>query len=113
MIHSHTTFCTCEFCTAGPMSKSRQKRVEVLDKDLQEGVGNPWPIESLEEGGGQAMKHMDYNEFFKQHGDCIIYGHEDMVSFTTEELYQAIKARLKVEWEFAQWGSKFCQPNSR
>lgn len=31
--------------------------------------------------------------------DCLIYGHEDMVNFTTEELYQAIKARLQDEIE--------------
>ncbi len=42
---------------------------------------------------------MDYKEFFRQHQNCIIYGHEDMVHFTTEELYQAIKTRLKAEIE--------------
>mgnify|MGYP003393032480 CR=1 FL=1 len=42
---------------------------------------------------------MDFNEFFKQHKDCLIYGHEDMVNFTTEELYHAIKARLMAEIE--------------
>jgi len=41
---------------------------------------------------------MDYKEFFKQHKDCIIYGHEDMVHFTTEEFYQAIKERLVDEF---------------
>ena len=38
---------------------------------------------------------MNHVEFFNQYQNCIIYGHEDMVNFTTEELYQAIKARLE------------------
>ena len=37
---------------------------------------------------------MDYKEFFKQHKNCLIYGHEDMVNFNVEEFFQAIKERL-------------------
>jgi len=37
---------------------------------------------------------LKWEKFFKQYKDCIIYGHEDMVHFTVEEFYQAIKDRM-------------------
>ena len=40
---------------------------------------------------------MDSHKFFNQYRDCIIYGHEDMVNFTVEDLYQAIRQRLLKE----------------
>lgn len=40
---------------------------------------------------------MNWQDFFRNHSNCLIYGHEDMVHFTTEELYQAYKSRLLYE----------------
>ena len=36
----------------------------------------------------------DWEIFFMENRDKIVYGHEDMQHFTVEELYQAIKSRL-------------------
>jgi hypothetical protein len=40
---------------------------------------------------------MNWEEFFEQYKDSLIHNHSDMLDFTVEELYQAIKRRLCAE----------------